>query len=362
MKKILYIMAFSSLALLSCEKDEITRPDGSLWEKAETTGQTEGSSDLKVNTELFDLKVNEVESFDIVEGNGEYKLTVLDPNIAEASLQDNTITVKGLKQGTTEVVISDKSMNYKNIKINVYITDNLVIDKPEGIKISLPLGNPKSQDITVVEGNGNYEAIPENAEFVSTSVQGNTITITGLKAAQTNVILKDSRGLTVTIPVTIEEIDSPYSDEELEEFKKLTTKAYYNDWIGYTLITQKSKGFWTDGDFKYYTYNGNNWGMSKDQFGWAIYSKDGSKLKESFGLIFGDKTTDGHRTLGEKENVTFEYINEREDDNHIEIKDIPAKFEVIKVDESEKLIWVVWSAEYNETLYYGKFIMPNYAE
>lgn len=108
-------MCLGILGLASCDEEELSRPDSSLWELAQTE-QTEGAQ-LAVGTEMFDVKIGETKQYEITEGNGEYKLSVLDSDIAEVSLQDKTITVKGLKRGVTEVIFSDKALNYKSIKL-----------------------------------------------------------------------------------------------------------------------------------------------------------------------------------------------------------------------------------------------------
>ncbi len=354
-------MCLGAMGLISCEEEEMNRPDSSLWEVAETE-QTEGTT-LNVGADLFDLKIGETKQYEITEGNGDYKLSVLDSDIAEVSLQEKTLTVKGLQQGATEVVISDKNFNYKSIKLNVYITDNLIVESQDGVKISLPLGNPKVQTIQVIEGNGEYQAVPADKEIVTATVLGSSISLTGLKAGETSLTVTDSRGLSVIIPVIIEESSSPYTDEELEAFKQLTDKGYYNDWSGFILKTPKTNGFFTGDDgVKVYVSNGNNYNGTNDHFRWQ---KGSEGLNGSEGLIlwFDTKDTTGHRTLGKKENMTMKYFKRSDTEGiNIKIDKVPLDFEVIKVDEEKRLIWAVWSAQYEDVFYFGKLIMPNYAE
>lgn len=360
MKKFLYIMCLGILGLTSCDEEELNRPDSSLWELAQTE-QTEGAQ-LTVGTEMFDVKIGETKQYEITGGNGDYKLSVLDSDIAEVSLQDKTITVKGLKRGVTEVVFSDKGLNYKSIKLNVYITDNLSVESQDGVKISLPLGSPKSQIINVIEGNQDYQAISSDKNIFTVTVSGDAITLTGVNAGEGSLTVKDSRGLSVVIPVVIEEIDSPYTDEELEAFKQLTEKGYYNDWIGFTLLTPKTSGNFTVDGVRWYVNNGNNYGMKEDRYRWQV-GNEGIDGSEGLILAFDSSNTDGHRTLGKKENMTLKYFKK---DNaqgiNVNISNVPLNYEVIKVDENLHLIWVVWSAQYEGTYYYGRFIMPDYAE
>lgn len=361
MKKFLYIMlCLGAITFTSCDEEELSRPDSSLWEIAQTE-QNEGAQ-LTVGTEMFDVKIGETKQYEITEGNGDYKLSVLDPDIAEVSLQDKTITVKGLKRGITEVVFSDKGLNYKSIKLNVYITDNLSVESQDGVKISLPLGNPKNQTINVIEGNQDYQAISSDKNIFTVTVSGDAITLTGVNAGEGSLTVKDSRGLSVVIPVVIEKIDSPYTDEELEAFKQLTDKGYYNDWIGFTLLTPKTDGNFIVDGVRWYVSNGNNYGISNDRYRWQV-GTEGLNGSEGLILAFDSKDTDGHRTLGKKENMTLKYFKK---DNaqgiNVNISNVPLNYEVIKVDESLHLIWSVWSAQYEGTYYYGRFIMPDYAE
>ena len=79
--------------------------------------------ELNVESESFDLKKETSKSLQITSGAGEYRVNVLDPSIASATVEGDMLTVTGLAVGKTEVVVSDKGGSYESLKINVYNSD-----------------------------------------------------------------------------------------------------------------------------------------------------------------------------------------------------------------------------------------------
>lgn len=328
MKKILYIMAFSSLALLSCEEDEITRPDGSLWEKAESTEQTEGSN-LNVGTDLFQMKIDETKSFNVAEGNGEYKVTILDTDIAEATVESDVIKVTGKKQGVTEAVISDKNQNYKSVKVDVYLTDNLITDLTE-VNIELPFGKPATKIINVTEGNGDYVVSSANEEIVTVSVDEsdpNRININATGEGETEITITDSHGLSTNVMVKVTINNSAFSADELETIMSKTDVQYV---------------LWPDEDFKkkpYTMFTAKNADLNSSiYFGpkglkhTGIYQSGSGKTALTVAF-----ESDIDYTLNKEESG---YLFERDNNWTFEYEKVPCTFKVIKKEGTKS--WAIF--------------------
>lgn len=340
MKKLLYIMAFSSLVLTSCEKDEINRPDSSLWEKAETTEQTEGS-DLNLDTDLFQIKVDETKSFGITEGNGEYKVTVLDTEIAEAMIEGDAVKVTGKKQGTTEVVISDKNQNYKSVKIYVYLTDNLTIDQPE-VTVELPYGKPAVQVVNITEGNGEYEVSSSCEDVATVSLDSSDpcrIIVNATKVGNAEITITDRHGLSAKVKVNVVSINSAFSDTELQSIMTKTDVQYV---------------LWPDEDFMKKTGNmkiERDEDLSGQYFGKKGDRHTGIHTQGSFiDVLLVTFTQDIGYEL-EKEEECFLYVKRNRNFIHNRIS---CKFKVIK-KEGEKC-WAVFYAEVGDDIVKGYMI------
>lgn len=344
MKKILYIMFFSAIGLVSCEKDEITRPDSSLWEQAETSEKNEGSDlNLNIGTDLFQMKIDETKSFAIAEGNGEYRVTILDTEIAEATVEGDAVKVTGKKQGVTEAVISDKNQNYKSVKVDVYLTDNLIIDQTE-VNIELPFGKPAVKIINVTEGNGNYVVSSANGEIATATVDEsvpNRITINATAEGETELAITDCHGLSAKVSVKVKINNSAFSTDELNSIMSKTEEQYV---------------LWPDNDFKKKPYN-------------MLRAKN-SDLNSS--IYFGDKglkhtgiyqsgTGKTALTVAFENDIDYSldkeesgYLYERNNSWTFEYNKVPCTFKVIKKENSK--CWAVFYAHIGEEIVKGYMI------
>lgn len=342
MKKILYIMFFSTIGLVSCEKDEITRPDSSLWDKAETTEPSEGSN-LNVGTDLFQMKIDETKSFNVAEGNGEYNVTILDTDIAEATVEGDVIKVTGKKQGVTEAVVSDKNQNYKSVKVDVYLTDNLIIDLTE-VNIELPFGKPAVKIINVTEGNGDYVVSSANEEIVTVSVDEsdpNRINVNATAEGETEITITDSHGLSTNVMVKVTINNSAFSADELETIMSKTEVQYV---------------LWPDEDF--YKKSGVMLTAKNEDLG--SFPGIGDKgLKQTGVYLRGTGKTaltvafesDIDYTLDKEESG---YLYERDNSWSYEYNKVPCTFKVIKKEGSK--CWAVFYAQVGEEIVKGYMI------
>lgn len=219
------LMFFASCALYACSEDETPTYPEENDELVEVPG---GKAEISVNTEKLEIIKEQAKTIEITEGAGDYRISVLDSDIAEASLEGNVITVTGVAQGKTEILISDKDGGYKNVKIDVYLTDNLVPEKSE-LNISLPFGKPSSMSLNITEGNGGYTAVSSNESIIMVKIDEaspNTVVVNAVAEGEAEITITDSHGLSVKVSVVVTISDSPYTDEELEAIKAQTDIKY----------------------------------------------------------------------------------------------------------------------------------------
>lgn len=330
MKKLyLYIslILVLSVNLYSCKEDETPVYPAENDEQVEVS---EDKTEMTVSTEKIEVIKEQSKTLEIQSGNGDYKVSVLDNTIAEASVEGNIVIIKGLAQGETDIVISDKSGCFKNVKIDVYLTDNLIIDQTE-VTIELPYGKPAAKNINIIDGNGGYVVSSANEKIVTANVDvavPNRINLNATAEGETEVTITDCHGLSTKVSVKVTVNNSAFSSTELESIMAETEVQYV---------------LWPDEDFK-------------KKSGTMIVVKDVDLSGQYFGKK-GDRHT-GVYTRGNMADillVTFTkdigYILDQEEDGFLYVKRnrsfvhnrIPCKFKVIKKEGIKS--WAVFYAE-----------------
>lgn len=194
--------------------------------------------ELSLSMKSVDMLVDETKSIEILDGAGDYKLSVLDAAYAEATLTGSTIQLKGLKYGSTDLVISDQGGSYTTLTVNVYKSNELTTSVAEGsMKLTLPMGQPTTGSFTITAGNDPYTVESSDPQTVSASIDSENGTIVRLAsskgqeegAAPVVITVTDARGLKAEISVTTEASDSPFTEEQLEQIKAINKRTYVFD-------------------------------------------------------------------------------------------------------------------------------------
>lgn len=222
MKKIyLYIslILVLSVNLYSCKEDETPvypTENDELVEVSED--KAEG---MTVSAEKIDVIKEQSKTLEIQSGSGDYRVSVLDNTIAEATIEGNSILVVGKNYGNTELLISDKNSNYKNVKVEVYKTDELKLAS-NSIELVLPFGKPSESSVMIVSGNGDYTLVSSNKSVATVEIDSkNTenIIIKALSVGETELSVTDYRGLNAKAIINVTSKDTPFSDQQLETIK-----------------------------------------------------------------------------------------------------------------------------------------------
>lgn len=303
-------------ALQSCSESEIpTYPNG----YDEVVDVPDNRTEIKTDTEKLELIKEQSKTIEITEGTGEYHISVLDKNIAEASLTDNVITVKGLTKGMTEIIISDQNGAYKNIKIDVYLSDKIVVDV-ENITINLPFGKPGSAAINILKGNDNYTVSCKDNSIANAQISSdnpNMIIIKGLEEGNTELEISDERGLKKTVHVTCKTSDEIFTDEEIESIKQ-DSKIRYMVGTSNTEDYCTKKKFYVNGkdDFNPVTLkSGRAYGIYELGMTTMLIACFDNKINYELGNKEGGKLSyqiKGQNYIDQKETIKFEVIQHKE--------------------------------------------------
>ena len=162
---------------------------------------------LKVSSTV--MYPNEDKTIEVYTGNGGYSITVDNPSIAKAAINDKgQIQIESLAPGTATFTVKDR--RDKTTELIVKVKKRMVVDNSENIPY-LVIGTPAT--IKILDGNGGYTCTAGgSATYLKCpmSEDGTEVIIEGLKRYRYNnkVTIADQDG--EKIEVTITAIDDPY--------------------------------------------------------------------------------------------------------------------------------------------------------
>ena len=347
-KKYLYISLalVLSAGLYSCDDD-----DAPLYpeENDELVEVSDDKSGITVSSEKIDIIKGQTKTFEITAGAGDYRLSVLDKTVAEAAIEGNIVTVKSLAQGKTDIILSDSNGGFKSVKVDVYLTDNLVADVAE-VSIELPFGKPSEKIITVTEGNGGYEVSSANSDIATVAVDGtepSKIRVSSSQEGETQITITDSHGLTLTLPVKVTVNNSAFSQAELEEIMAKTDKQCV---------------LWPDKDFV--KEGANRVAINRDLKSEVNF---GHKIGLKHTGVYPSGSVDKGLSVAFESDINYEV--DKEETGFLNIKEnyeygdnnkykgvAGCKFKVIKKD-ADKL-WAVFYVQIGEEMVKGYMILP----
>lgn len=284
---------------------------------------TEEMPELTINKEEITVIVDQEETIGITQGGNGYNTFSLNPDIAEARIDNEQIIVTGKSSGNTFIIISDQSGQYKKYSVTSYY-DKLTFDQ-ESIDLETSAGKPSAVTVKVLKGNGNYSAKSDNESLLSMNISGNNIIITALEEGDATIIVKDAKGIEGTFSIHITLSTNPYTEKELLEIKNDSRERYVFE--GYQVEANRYNTF----------VNTTENGMNK--YGWSAWS-------EYLTIWFS-----GDKSVGKKGKALLSQFTY--EDYTTKFTEEPAIFEIIKNDGTK--IWAVYSVLKEEKLSYGYF-------
>nr|WP_320037482.1 pilus assembly protein N-terminal domain-containing protein [uncultured Bacteroides sp.] len=309
-KLILFAIAISSISFISCKDDKEDIIPVEIPE-------------LELGKSTIEISVDSTAIVNITQGAGEYQVFSLNSDIAKAELSDNKIYIKGVTNGTTSILVSDKNNEFRQIKIVSHY--NAIKLANNSVNISMKLGNDAQISLRILGGNGSYIA-KSDTNIVDTSISGDSIIqIVAHKKGVANIKVSDSYGLSTNVTVNVETTTIPYSEDELNSIKSDATSRF--SFYGYSIPSSTSSSFKLVNTVE----NG------KNLYGWTYYSS----------YYYMKFYFSGDNNLGIKSDATFSYKYS------VSFTDEPLNLEIIKNDGTK--IWATFSFVKNEKLYYGYF-------
>ena len=311
-KLILFAIAISSISFISCKDDKEDIIPVEIPE-------------LELGKSTIDISVDSTAIVNITQGAGEYQVFSLNSDIVKAELLDNKIYIKGVTNGTTSILVSDKNNEFRQIKV-VSHYDAIKLAN-NSVSITMKLGYDTQTSLKILGGNGPYIA-KSDTNIVDASISGDSIIqIVAHKKGIANIKVSDSYGLSTNVTVKVETTTIPYSEDELNSIKSDATSRFF--FYGYSYLPSSSSSGFT---FVNTVESG------KNIYGWTLYSY---YMKFYFS---------GDNNLGIKSDATFGF---RYYAYSTIFKDEPVNLEIIKNDGTK--IWATFSFVKNEKLYYGYF-------
>lgn len=135
---------------------------------------------------------NPTAEFNITDGNGNYKISVADENIATATLDGTHVTLNGLKNGTTTVTITDWAKYSSVVNVKVKEDFELKLGKTELVMF---LGENDNELVNIVSGNGGYQVVSSDNDIATAELnEEGKISVTAQSSGFCNVTVSDADG------------------------------------------------------------------------------------------------------------------------------------------------------------------------
>jgi hypothetical protein len=137
-------------------------------------------------------------------GTATYNIqTQPDSSVAMAIVSDNTLTIVGVGQGTTSIVLQDSSTPSNTITLNITVGSETALSAdPQNATIKVN----DMANITISGGTTPYNITTQpDSGIASASISGNTLVVFGTATGTTSVVVQDSYSpaQTITIPIMV---------------------------------------------------------------------------------------------------------------------------------------------------------------
>lgn len=170
----------SAILMFSCAEDNLPSYTELAVDKTDLFIQADGN--------------NPTAEVNITAGNGNYKITVANENIATATIEGSRIVFNGLKNGTTTATVMDWAKRSAVITVKVKEDFELNVDKEE-VTLFLNEEGKNEALISIISGNGDYKVESSNDEVASAVInEEGKIVITGVSSDFCEIILSDADG------------------------------------------------------------------------------------------------------------------------------------------------------------------------
>ena len=140
-------------------------------------------------------------SYGVGGGAGPLVATSANTSVVTATINQQTsvLTLQPIAVGNATVEIRDTAGTTVQVNVTVSAAGSLFTTAPSSITTAVSISN----GYLITGGSPPYIATSSNASVVQTSVNGNSLSISGLAGGAASVIIADSKGSTLSIGVTV---------------------------------------------------------------------------------------------------------------------------------------------------------------
>ena len=148
------------------------------------------------------LGVGSSQQFDIGGGRAPYSAVSSNSAVVAAAIANGKLTLGGVAPGSATVSLRDAAGTVQSVGVTVAPAQALATTAPPS-GLVVQVGSAGAQTYAISGGVGPYTATSSNPNVLTATVNGNTLTLTGLTAGSATAVLRDSVNTTVSIPVTV---------------------------------------------------------------------------------------------------------------------------------------------------------------
>lgn len=139
--------------------------------------------------------------------SGAFSASPTPAGIVSASITGNTLTVYPVSSGNAGVVVSDSNSQTATFPVTVNATPpptpGPILFSPNPVALAGPTSTPVAVAILETNYTGSFSASPSPGGVVSTSITGNTLTVSPLAAGSTNITVVNGSTQSAVLPVTV---------------------------------------------------------------------------------------------------------------------------------------------------------------
>ena len=161
-----------------------------------TSCDNEDNNKIKFSVPQVNMIPGATAKVAISNGTQPYSVRSVDEKVATVKLEKNVMTITGVKEGKTSIVVTDKKKMSATLAVNVM--KPLDFDKQQ---VEVAVG--KEETVVVKSGKAPYTAMVKDNKIATATVKDSKIMIKGIKAGTTTVSVLDKNKLAGTVVVTV---------------------------------------------------------------------------------------------------------------------------------------------------------------
>lgn len=176
------------------------------WSKHSTVITIKVKEDFELKLDKTELKMvmteTTTETISVLSGNGNYKVTSSDNEVATAELnvESNNILITAIANGTATITVTDGD----GLTASTAVT---VCEQP--LKLGQVPAEPcivdRTIEVEILSGNGDYTVVSDRVDVATAIIENNLIKVTGVGAGEATMTVTDKMGLSDSFTVTVRE-------------------------------------------------------------------------------------------------------------------------------------------------------------